>query len=343
MNVKIWNTTNEEKNKIIKKDDIKNKPKFSRIIIRKIITYLWVVLWYFTTIYMLFFKESILQSMIPLLIFFVFFHFAFLEFRKYKSRWIWILFVVISLIEILLLWFSTRQIPISVLIFNIWVVFLSIWLRSATSNKRKFKAWTYFTVAWYMFTILMTLSYTLFLIWGKHHMDLSCWQIQQSSDRFIDTLASPFVFGWKEITLIKDGTKDIKQKKNDFFNINVLEVLHLWKQVEVTPTDTIEDKKLFSWLIDKFDKLQTNIDTAIKENTKVNLGICDLILWKITQIYNHPTFQFTVVILMVLLLSPFIRFAFWIVSIIAFLIFKLLFLLKIYKTHKVLVEVDEIW
>lgn len=334
-----WNIS---KNKIVK-NERKNETKFSRIIVRKVIVYTGAILGYFATVYLLFFKESILYSMIPLLIFFVFFHFAFLEFRRYKSRWIWIIFAVVSLIEIVLLGFSPWQIPIAVLIFNIWWIFLSIWLRSATGNKRKFKAWTYFTVAWYMFTLSMTLSYTLFLIGGKHHMDLSCGQIQESSDKFIDTLASPFVLWWKEITFIKDETMAIKQKKDDFFNINVLEVLRLGKQVELEENDLVKEKKLFSGLMERFDKLQTNIDTAIKENTKVNLGICDLILWKITSVYNHPAFQFTVVIFMVLLLSPFIRFAFWIVSIIAFIIFKLLYWIKVYKIKKITVEVEEIW
>jgi len=53
---------------------------------RIIVMYLITILAYGVTIYLLFFQEEIIPSMVPLFVFFVFYHFAYLEI---KHRQIW--------------------------------------------------------------------------------------------------------------------------------------------------------------------------------------------------------------------------------------------------------------
>ncbi|NOZ44046.1 MAG: hypothetical protein GXP45_02715 [bacterium] len=132
--------------------------------IRMFVMLLVTLVAYGATIYLLFFQESILSSLIALFIFFVFFHFAYLELHEHPVRKILMIVGGFTLLELLLLGFHTWQVPSSVLLFNIAVVLLANRLHSGHQERRKFSAWGYFTVGGYFFTMLMTITYSLFLV-----------------------------------------------------------------------------------------------------------------------------------------------------------------------------------
>lgn len=134
---------------------------------RMIVMYALTMLSYFATVYLLFLKEDMLASMVPLFLFFAFFHFAFLEVRHRGFWFIVTVFSSLAVIEILVAGFGTRQIPITILIFNAAIVMLAVWLNGESTEKRKFSSRGYFAVGGYVFTIFMTVAYSLFLIGGK--------------------------------------------------------------------------------------------------------------------------------------------------------------------------------
>lgn len=80
----------------------------------------------------------------------------------------------------------------------------------------------------------------------------------------------------------------------------------------------------------------------IQENTLVNMGICDLVLNEIESRSDQTSFQLSVLILMFILLYPFVRLAFFVISFLSLIVFKILYWLKVYKVHTIEEEIEEI-
>lgn len=71
--------------------------------VRMIVMYLITILAYFSTVHLLFFKEELLSSMVPLFVFFAFFHFAYLEIRHRGFLRIFSIFGIATSLEMLIL------------------------------------------------------------------------------------------------------------------------------------------------------------------------------------------------------------------------------------------------
>jgi hypothetical protein len=96
-------------------------------------------------------------------------------------------------------------------------------------------------------------------------------------------------------------------------------------------------------IVQKFNTFKKNlIDQTLKDNSTVNMGICDYLLGQMNQIYDNPAFKTSVILLMFLLLYGFVRIVFWVMTGIAFVIFKILFGLKVYHVHTVMKEVEDL-
>ncbi|HBB04708.1 TPA: hypothetical protein DCZ39_07635 [Patescibacteria group bacterium] len=81
----------------------------------------------------------------------------------------------------------------------------------------------------------------------------------------------------------------------------------------------------YATIIQNINAFKKNlIDQTLKDNTTVNMGICDYLLGQMNQIYENPAFKTSVILLMFLLLYGFVRIVFWLMTGIAFLIFKIL-------------------
>jgi hypothetical protein len=74
----------------------------------------------------------------------------------------------------------------------------------------------------------------------------------------------------------------------------------------------------------------------------VNMGICDYLLGQMNQIYENPAFKTSVILLMFLLLYGFVRIVFWVMTGIAFVMFKTMFALKAYRVHTEMKEVEDL-
>jgi hypothetical protein len=93
----------------------------------------------------------------------------------------------------------------------------------------------------------------------------------------------------------------------------------------------------------QFNQWKSNsIDQIIWQQESYSLGMCDMLLEEINIKYNIKEFRLSALLLIYLLLFGFVRVAFLIISFAWFLIFKILYLLWLYKIIKVKKEVNEI-
>lgn len=130
----------------------------------------------------------------------------------------------------------------------------------------------------------------------------------------------------------------IKTDTSGFFNTKVKDIAVIGQDISLQT-----QQSNYSLLVQKFNLFKKNlIDQTLKDNTMVNMGICDYLLGQMNQIYENPAFKTSVILLMFLLLYGFIRIVFWVMTGIAFVVFKILFGLKVYHVHTVIKEVEDL-
>jgi len=78
------------------------------------------------------------------------------------------------------------------------------------------------------------------------------------------------------------------------------------------------------------------------ENVSTSMGICDYLLGKVNAEFGRPEFAASLVLLLFLLLYPFVRIVFRAMSFIAFVLFKLCYLLGVYKVSTCQEKIEKI-
>lgn len=158
---------------------------------------------------------------------------------------------------------------------------------------------------------------------------LLCQDLSVASSRVINIFTDPFTTSFSKI----------KANTTALFDTKVKDIVAIGKDIsieEVSPSN-------YSKIIETFNTYKKNlIDQTLKDNTSINMGICDYILVQMNKIYGNPTFKASVILLMFFLLYGFIRIVFWVMTGIAFIIFKILFGLKVYDVKIVLKEVEDL-
>ncbi|MEI6118291.1 MAG: hypothetical protein WCP92_03450 [bacterium] len=130
----------------------------------------------------------------------------------------------------------------------------------------------------------------------------------------------------------------IKTDTSGFFNTKVKDIAIIGQDISLQT-----QQSSYSLLVQKFNMFKKNlVDQTLKDNTMVNMGICDYLLGQMNQIYENPAFKTSVILLMFLLLYSFIRIVFWVMTGIAFVIFKILFGLKVYRIKTVIKEAEDL-
>lgn len=177
-----------------------------------------------------------------------------------------------------------------------------------------------------MFTVFVTIAYSFFVVWFYQKFPFTCEWLSKASNSVIDFVRSPFTLGLEE-------AKHIKENTELFFGSKIIDL----KNITITPA---EEELTFVDKISEYKK--TFLDQAIKDNAMVNMGICDYVLWELNKIYTTPWFKISVILLMFLVFYGFIRIEFWIMTGVGILLFKTLYKLKVYRTKKILKEVEEL-
>ncbi len=293
--------------------------------VRTILSVSLSILFYIMTIYSLFFLKDVFQSLLFLFLFFISFHFFFVEAQKYKNKYFVLIAIVLTIVGSIIIWFDIRQYIASLFVLNLGIIALILSIQWPLNKTLSFNSLNYFTVWWYIFTVFTTITYSLVLIGMYSQFPFNCQNLSQASSNVVDFFTNPFKI-WIE------KANQIKNDSASFFSAN-------WWSVLSKKTQINWDSKITTIINDSKEQM---IGQLFKDNTSVNMWICDYILWQINDRYNKPVFQFSLILLMYLLFYPFLRIIYWLMSIISILLFKSLLWLKVYKIQKVMKEVEEI-
>ncbi len=295
----------------------------------------WIFLWlsllaYVLMFFTLFGRFWVLESMIYVMLFFLFFHFLYFEIRTLPIKYLLLWALIISGVEWLFIWYSHIFLFFSILAINMGIVVLAYSLQGESHDKIRFSSRWYFNVGWYIFTVCITIGYSLFVLGYYTKFPFTCESLSQASNSVIDLVTKPFKVWIEEAKTIKANTKW-------FFDADIQDL------VAVSNTITIKDVAKSPTLLGTINDYKKKlIDQAIQDNTSINRWICDYVLWELNKIYENPGFQTSVIILMFLLLYGFVRIVFWIMTGIAFLIFKLLFACNVYRIKIIMKEVEDL-
>ena len=276
----------------------------------------------------LFGQSFVLSSMVYVMAFFIFFHFLYLEIRSLPIKYLLIGMFLLTVFEWIFIGYSHILLLLSLLTINMGIVYLARFLQGESHDKIRFSSWWYFNVGWYIFTVFITIGYSLFILWYYEKFPFSCEDLSNASGRVIGFFTNP----------LEKSVEKIKTDTTNIFNTKVKDIAVIWTNISLQT-----EQSMYSTIIQKFNTYKTNfIDQALKDNTAVNMGICDYVLGQMNKIYNNPAFKVSVILLMFLLLYGFVRIVFWVMTGIGFTIFKLLFALNTYQITKVMKEVEEL-
>lgn len=302
--------------------------------IRSKILWILTISFYFMVIFWLFYEKNIISSLIYLLLFFVTFHFFFIEIYKYKLANLFYILFILSIIEIIFFGFNNMYITFSIVILNIWIFILADYLRNETVFKTKFSSWDYFVWWGYLFTVFLTLLYCFTLIWNYKIFPFTCQSLSDNSTRFVDIIAQPFKLWIQEASSIKSNLTNFLE------NNKLIDLITIWSAIEVTDKT---NWSIYWWIVNKFEWYkQLMFDQVIQDKDLVNMWTCDFMLKEIQKRYNNPTFKFSVILLSFLLLYPFLRLATYIVNLIWYIVYNILKVFNIYRKKKVNKEIEEI-
>ena len=293
----------------------------------------WIFFWlalisYGMIFYTLFWQFFVLQSMIYVMIFFICFHFLYLELRKLPIKYILYTMLAVTILEGIFIWYSSILLLFSMLVINIGVVYLARFLQGASHDKIRFSSRWYFNAGGYIFTVFITVGYSLFILGYYEKFPFTCQDLSDASSRVVSFFTNP----------VEKGMEKIKTDTTNIFNTKVKDVAIIWENLSL-------ETKWSGYLtfIQKFNTYKANfVDQALKDNSTVNMGICDYVLGQMNKIYNNPAFKASVILLMFLILYGFIRIVFWVMTGIGFIIFKILFRFNAYHIKVVLKEVEDI-
>lgn len=267
-------------------------------------------------------------SLLFVLLFFVCFHFFYIQISKIPLRYLVFLLIFLSIVTRLAIWWMHYILGIAVIVINAWIWMLAYYLQSETRDKIRFSSWAYFNVGGYIFTVFVTIWYSLILLGFYDKFPLSCQDLSNASDRVVNFFTRP----------VTDGAKKITASTTSFWNTKVGDIVKEGKTVSLQTND-----KSNTSFIQKINTWKKNlIDQALSDNNTVSMWICDYVLSQVNKIYNNPAFLTSVVFLLFILLYSFVRIVFWVMSWLAFILFKILFRLKLYRVEKVMEEVERI-
>ena len=301
---------------------------------RSKIFWILTIISYIFLILQLFYFKDILSSVPYLLLFFVAFHYFFIEIYKEKQKNMLYVLLILSVIQIVFFWIENLYITLAILTLNIWIFLLSDYLKHTATSRRKFYSRSYFVSWWYSFTIFLTVTYCLTLLGTYKQFPFTCQDLSNNSEKFVNVISQPFKLWIQEASNLKNSIE------NFITHNKLIDIISFWSNIEVQEKSTWT---IYSWILWKINWYkQIMFDQVMEDNELVNMGTCDFLLWEIKKRYDKPTFKFSVILLSFLLLYPFLRLTTYIVSVISYLLYHVLKIFNIYRKRKIEIQVEEI-
>lgn len=297
---------------------------------------IFLVICFFTyamAMYYMLSQHNILTSLLFVLVFFIFAHFAYLHFMWLKNRHLVLILLLLISLNLLIFWYQWIFMTLFNVAFHTWIFMLIWYIDGSSRNVIVFDSWSYFTSSGYMFTVFVTISSSFALLWLYQKFPFTCQQLSDTSSKVIDFVAYPLRMSLNQADKVKIQTK----------NLFAMKVWDFFVNSELVSGPVFINKKEQLKFMDKIVLYkQKYLDETMKENDNLNMGVCDYLLKRVESVYQNTTLQISIVVTLFLLLYGFIRITFWVMTIIWFVIFKLLCLLKVYSFEKITVEADKI-
>jgi len=184
-------------------------------------------------------------------------------------------------------------------------------LQGESHDKVKWNTIGYFNVGGYIFTVFITVGYSFFVLGYYAKFPFTCQDLSNASSRVINVFTNP----------VTAGVERIKTDTSSFFTTKVKDIAIIGQDISLQGKQSSS-----SIIVQKFNTFKKNlIDQTLKDNSTVNMGICDYLLGQMNLIYENPAFKTSVILLMFLLFYGFVRIVFWVMTGIAFILFKILF------------------
>ena len=302
--------------------------------IRRTIMHTFALWSYLIAFFLLFIRGGIIESISFVLIMYMFLHFSTIELKRFPVKHLLLILFGATCIEILIVWYTQFFIAIGIVLFNA-AIFMLMWsILSEVRNRKKISLRYIIHIGWYIFTALITLSYSFTWLGFSRSFSLSCTTIYTQSNNFIDTLTWPLKLWVEQVDILKDSIQNLSgQKVSDVIGntSNQQTTTLTWNQY--LPTGIIgfiETSK------------QRLVDQVLADRDSINQWICEFMIEEIRERYNNPSFQFSVILLLFLLIAPIVRVAIYVMEWITFLLLRIFSLTTLYKKHQKQERVDEI-
>lgn len=286
---------------------------------------------YWLAITFLFHNNDLILSLIAVFVFFISFHFFYIEIYKFHRKYLLIWFILGIIITGIILTPSTTAMWIANIGFHITIGLLTYNLYRQTEWKIWFDWFSYFSSGGYLFTMALALVYSTIIVNFFSEFPMNCEELSEQSNGIIATITKPF-------KLSREKTQELTTSTKTFFSSTVKDLSINAKSIEISSPN--KWNKLVNIITTRKDNLITK---TLQENEKLNKTICDYTLKAINEKLQSPTIQYPVIILIILLIYPFLRIIIRILSLIGFAIFELLYITKLYTKQKETREVERIW
>jgi len=293
---------------------------------------------YVFAIFYLYWWHDIFGSIVSVFFLYIFSHFLSLDIKRFKLKYLIFSIlglIILDLIVLFVFWINLNtRLIVSVIMLN-----LALFALFVSLDAIQFRSIPYFLRWWYTFTLFITITYSLALIWLFQKFPLTCEWLQSASHQLIEFVEKPFKLSINTISSLNShqnidkisvDKKDLDQKVED--------VLLLAKDTEVQTNDSF-----WSPIAKQFNTFKAGVvDQIMWQQNSYSKGMCDMLLDEIHVKYDLSNFKLSAVILIYLLLFWFVRVAIFIMSFIWFLLFELFYAFGLYKIEKVKKEVFDI-
>lgn len=256
-------------------------------------------------------------------------HLYTLESRFLTTREHIYVFLWLSIVWWLFLFPSWRYLLFSILFYHAmlrWTVFI---VRDELDNRRIISTWSLIHSGWYIFTLLITATFSLWGMATFREFNLTCNDISTYSNDFVEKAASPLTLWYEQITKAQNSV-------SSFLDTSVNEALWVSNTEVENAKKRVEQKEKNTWLLWWFELQKARIiDQVIEQKETVDDGICEVMITTIKKQYNTQNYiQYSVIVLMLLLLSPFVRIVILVWSTILWLLLRFLIKTNVYKITK---------
>lgn len=285
---------------------------------------------YGTAITFLFHNHELLFSLGTVFIFFIAFHFFYLELYKFHRKYIAITLIIGVAITGIIMNPQTIAMWIANIGFHTMIGILAYTLYRKTEGTIGFDGFSYFSSGGYLFTMALSLVYSTIIVNFFSKFPMNCQELDQKSNSIITTVTKPF-------KLSRQKTQEISESTKTFFSSTFKDISLGAKSIEISSPDT--SNKLVKKLTTRKENLITK---TLQENEKLNNTICDITLKTINEKLQSPTIQYPVILLILFLIYPFLRIIIRLISIIWLALFEIIYMLKGYQKNKQMKEVERL-